>query len=285
MENGNSTPTTAPQLRGYINPFTDFGFKWLFKNEQHKIILITFLNDLLHGEKVIKEVTYLESDIQAEDPNGRNCLFDIICKDQNDERYIIEMQNKSEQFMLNRLIYYTSRLHASGGVKGVWDYQVSGIITICIANFLIYKDDRVREEYEIVNRLHMDREIKNYKIITLHLPKVPKNEEDCATEIEKWLHLLIQMTRMENIALREQRAIFKKLLEVGNVAALNEHDRAQYECNLKHCAVFMSQLEYAEKQGEEKGREEAAIAMKRDGIDFSIIAKYTKLSVSQIEKL
>jgi predicted transposase/invertase (TIGR01784 family) len=110
---------------------------------------------------------------------------------------------------------------------------------------------------------------------------------------------------MENIALREQRAIFKKLLEVGNVAALNEHDRAQYECNLKHCAVFMSQLEYAEKQGEdrgiekgiEKGREEGLVAgmekgilltastMKNRGIAASVIADCTGLSINQIENL
>ena len=31
----------------YIDPFPDFGFKWLFGNEKHKDILIRFLNDLI----------------------------------------------------------------------------------------------------------------------------------------------------------------------------------------------------------------------------------------------
>ncbi|MEO1953352.1 MAG: PD-(D/E)XK nuclease family transposase [Campylobacterales bacterium] len=30
----------------YIDPFTDFGFKWLFGNEKHKNILIKFIYDL-----------------------------------------------------------------------------------------------------------------------------------------------------------------------------------------------------------------------------------------------
>ena len=34
----------------YIDPFTDFGFKWLFGTEENKAILISFLNDLLDIE-------------------------------------------------------------------------------------------------------------------------------------------------------------------------------------------------------------------------------------------
>lgn len=90
---------------------------------------------------------------------------------------------------------------------------------------------------------------------------------------------------MENITLAEQREIFKKLLEVGNVAAPNEHDRAQYECNLKHCAVFISQLEYAEKKGREEGKYQAALKMKIKGIAIPVIAECTGLSEEQIEVL
>ncbi len=35
----------------YIDPFTDFGFKWLFGNIKHKRILIQFLNDLIDDLK------------------------------------------------------------------------------------------------------------------------------------------------------------------------------------------------------------------------------------------
>jgi len=30
----------------YIDPFTDFGFKHIFGNEENKVLLISFLNDL-----------------------------------------------------------------------------------------------------------------------------------------------------------------------------------------------------------------------------------------------
>ena len=40
----------------FINPFTDFGFKFLFGREVEKELLIDFLNDLLVGEHVITDI-------------------------------------------------------------------------------------------------------------------------------------------------------------------------------------------------------------------------------------
>ena len=34
-------------LGTFVNPFTDFGFKRIFGNEESKPLLISFLNDLL----------------------------------------------------------------------------------------------------------------------------------------------------------------------------------------------------------------------------------------------
>ena len=42
----------------YIDPFTDFGFKHIFGNINHKEILIKFLNDLLELEYKIIEIKY-----------------------------------------------------------------------------------------------------------------------------------------------------------------------------------------------------------------------------------
>ena len=40
----------------FINPFTDYGFKFLFGREVEKELLIDFLNDLLSGEHVITDI-------------------------------------------------------------------------------------------------------------------------------------------------------------------------------------------------------------------------------------
>ena len=50
----------------FINPFTDFGFKFLFGREVEKELLIDFLNDLLVGEHVITDIQFLNNEQQPE---------------------------------------------------------------------------------------------------------------------------------------------------------------------------------------------------------------------------
>ena len=46
----------------YVNPYTDFGFKKLFGTEINKDLLISFINSLLHGREVVKDLTYLNTE-------------------------------------------------------------------------------------------------------------------------------------------------------------------------------------------------------------------------------
>ncbi len=47
----------------YINPFTDFGFKKLFREEPNKNLLLDFLNELLKEEQgTITELNYLKNE-------------------------------------------------------------------------------------------------------------------------------------------------------------------------------------------------------------------------------
>ena len=50
----------------FINPFTDYGFKFLFGREVEKELLISFLNDLLVGEHVITDIQFLNNEQQPE---------------------------------------------------------------------------------------------------------------------------------------------------------------------------------------------------------------------------
>ena len=46
----------------YINPYTDFGFKWLFGTEKNKAILIDFLNALFDGMEVVEDLEYRQNE-------------------------------------------------------------------------------------------------------------------------------------------------------------------------------------------------------------------------------
>lgn len=61
----------------FINPFTDYGFKKIFGQEISKDLLIDFLNDLLEGERVITDLTFLNNEQLPEYDEGRGLIYDI----------------------------------------------------------------------------------------------------------------------------------------------------------------------------------------------------------------
>ena len=73
----------------FINPFTDFGFKFLFGREVEKELLIDFLNDLLVGEHVITDIQFLNSEQQPEVKTERGLIYDIYCVTDTGERIIV----------------------------------------------------------------------------------------------------------------------------------------------------------------------------------------------------
>jgi predicted transposase/invertase (TIGR01784 family) len=143
-------------------------------------------------------------------------------------------------------------------------------------------------------------------VIILQLTKIPGTYEECDTDLKKWLYLLVKMTHMGSITLvNEKKAAFKKLLKVAELTALTQEDRALYEEKVKVYRDYVNQLDYAIKEGIQKGRKEGreeglavgiekgkdegilltASAMKSNGADIAFIVKCTGLSIGEIEKL
>ena len=80
----------------FINPFTDVGFKKIFGQEVSKDLLIDFLNDLLVGERSIKDITFLDKELLPEYMGDRGVIYDIYCTTEAGEHIIVEMQNRQQ---------------------------------------------------------------------------------------------------------------------------------------------------------------------------------------------
>lgn len=94
----------------FINPFTDYGFKKIFGQEISKDLLIDFLNDLLKGERVITDFTFLNNEQLPADEDGRSLIYDIYCSTDTGEKIIVEMQNKSQLRFKERTLYISPML-------------------------------------------------------------------------------------------------------------------------------------------------------------------------------
>ena len=86
-------------LGKFLDPKNDIAFKKIFGTEKNKDILIHFLNDVLtfkeHGH--IVEVNFLKTIQDPETAAKKTSIVDILCKDQNGNIYIVEMQVAKEK--------------------------------------------------------------------------------------------------------------------------------------------------------------------------------------------
>ena len=124
----------------YINPYTDFGFKKLFGTEMNKDLLISFLNALFMGHQNIKDISYLPMERLGIYGN-RRAIFDVYCEDENGAKFIVEMQNVSQQYYKDRSVFYSTfpiQDQAKSGDE--WDFNLKDVYTVGVLNF-VFKDD------------------------------------------------------------------------------------------------------------------------------------------------
>lgn len=120
----------------YINPLTDFGFKYIFGEEEHKEFLISFLNALFTDEEPIVDVKFIDKEHIGLSKNERALIYDIHCTTESGQKLIVEMQNRYQAHFRDRALYYMSVDIAHQGLKGEeWDYRLTPVYGVFLMNF------------------------------------------------------------------------------------------------------------------------------------------------------
>ena len=134
----------------YVNPFTDFGFKKLFGEEDSKKSLISFLNDILPIEHKIITLTFGNSEFLGTIKENRKSVFDIYCIDEKNHHFIVELQNARQEFFKDRTVYYSTFPIQKQAIKGKeWTYKLCPVYCIALLGFA-FADDTVTAQEEII---------------------------------------------------------------------------------------------------------------------------------------
>ena len=269
----------------YINPFTDFGFKKLFGTEVNKDLLMDFLNELIHCQGKIKEVKYLNSEQLGRSADDRRAVFDIYCETDIGETFIVEMQKAKLNFFKDRSVHYASFPIREQGLRGDWDYRLKAVYTVGILNFVFNESKNDKDYYHSEVKL-MDTQKKTVfydklTFIYLEMPKFNKGIDELETRFEKWMYVLKNLPKLQNLPSQLQERIFEKIFRVAEIAKMNNKEIAEYEDSLKKFRDLNNALETAKMEG----KNETALKMLEDGMSIENICKYTGLSEEQIKEL
>ena len=297
----------------YINPYTDYGFKYFFGTEPNKDLTLHFVNALLQGREVIKSLTLLPNEQLGDTEEDRRSVFDVYCENEKGDKIIIEMQKAEQQWFKDRSVYYSSFPIRSQGEKGKWLFGLKAVYTIGILNF-VFDEDKDDENYyhHVVQLMDVNKKEVFYDKLTyiyLEMPKFTKTEEELEDITDKWLYALKNLPRLLERPKALQERIFSKFFEVAEVAALPKEEYAKYWESEKvfydNQGAFMTADNKGYSRGVAEGRAQGvaeghaqgvaegriaerqanARKMKSKGMSAEDIAEITGLALEDIEVL
>ena len=272
----------------FVDVKTDIAFKKIFGSDQHKDILIGFLNAVLEleGDRRIKTVT-LKNPWQPPDiPILKETILDIRAVDNRDISFIVEMQIKDTKFFDKRAIYYTSKAY-TGQIKKGEDYpKLNQVIFIGILDFNSFEGNNYLTRHLILNRETMNQDLRDLEFNFIELKKFNKCEEELDSIIEKWIYFI---KNAENLTMIPKSAAeIPELNEAYGLAAMNawtEEELEIYEYWQIRDAGDRHKIQEEFEKGIEKGIEKVAHEMIKDGESNDKIRKYTGLTDDEIERL
>jgi predicted transposase/invertase (TIGR01784 family) len=286
-------------MERYINPYSDFGFKKLFGEEGNKELLRDFLNTLLPAKHQIATLTFANGERLGDNRTERMVAFDIHCKNEKGEPFIVEMQRAEQDHFIERAIIYICDVVRSQNprpkdpVTGKRpstrkSYNLIPVYFIGILDFLY---DNGKFKHELFLR-HIDLRDQNGELVTklLHLtlaqmPLFNKTPEELVTQQDKWFYFLHNLTSFERIPAILNEPIFQQAFETASYVALTPEEQEAYKESNRERDANVSALAFAHEKGIAKGIRKTARNLKKMGLSAGDIEKATGLTAAQIKKL
>ena len=271
----------------YIDPFTDFGFKKLFGEECNKDLLLDFLNELLHKEEgKIVSITYLKTERLGISEESRKAVFDLYCENEKGEKFIVELQKSRQEYFKDRTLYYSTFAITDQAVKGSkWNFKLKDVYVVAILNFVLEENtnpDKYRYDVMLTDIETNDVFYEKLRYVYLEMPKFKKETKELETRFEKWMYVLKNLDRLDNIPDSLREKVFEKMFAAAEVAKLTKEEYKAYIDSLNSYRDYNNALDYAKK---EEKLEIAKNAKEILGLSIDQIQKLTGLSIEEIEKI
>lgn len=253
----------------FINPLTDFGFKFLFGQEENKDFLLSFLNALKISATEITDVRFIDKELLSENKDGRALIYDLHCITSDGKNIIVEMQNRYQTYFNDRALYYLSKDIANQGKKGSgWKYKLTPVHGIFMMNFK-WKgspDEQLRTDVGLMDIRTKELFSDKLMMTFLKIPLMDKSPEECKNTLERWIYLLKNMEHMEALPTTFLKdPTFRRLEKIAKVGALPKCERRAYEESLKRYRDWNAVVEGGHEQGRMIGHAEGLVEGRAEG--------------------
>lgn len=283
----------------------DYAIKYLLKDKGDYEIVEGFISAILcdAGYGSVKIKALLESESNRESRELKRSIADVIVEDERGHKYIVEIDRSYTSMFLNKACFNTCRLIVDSlGVSE--DYAtIKKVFHINLLYFPysdmkspLYHGKTIFREIDTQHSMHLHLADMGGKIFDLYnifpeyfVISIPLFNDIIKKEIDEWLYFAKHSEVRDDF----KSPYMKKVSERLNILKMTPFEREDYHNHvsksLKERDYIVSAEEKGKTAGMALGEKERSIKTARrmlsDNEPIEKIAKYTELSIEEINKL
>lgn len=246
----------------FADPKTDFAFKRIFGSEEHKYVLIGFLNDILDLDEPhrIVSVELLPADQRPPVAELKHSIVDVKCIDAQGIHYVVEMQVLQVEGFEKRVVYNVAKAYVNQIARGALYPSLNDVVGITICDFELWPDTPDRKipmlsRWRMVEQHSGAKELGQIRLVFLELPKYDTTHPPQSV-IEKWAYFFREADNLSVVPQELSEHPFVDALDAARTAGFTVEEWDAYILSGIAIQNERGALSFAEKRGLEKGRKQ-----------------------------
>lgn len=262
--------TNEANMAKYLDPKADLTFKKIFGN--HPDLLMSLLNALLplREDQQIKSIEYMNNELVPVNPERKNTIVDVRCKDAEGRHFCVEMQMEWTVAFMQRVLFNASKIYVSQPQRGENYSYLHPVYSLNLVNAIFEPEVAdYRHDYSIVHDKYSNKVIEGLHFTFIELPKFTPHTMTEKRMAVLWLRFLTEIedgTREVPEDLSQNPEINKALVELEE-SAYSEKELLAYDKFWDNVSTEVTLIEGKLKEGFEKGREEGFEKGREEGIE------------------
>ncbi len=291
----------------------DAGFKATFRDPDNSKALILLLNTFLPPERKIHSLTFPDRELDGLSPGNKVHRFDLRCKDQYGNDFIVEMQRGAFSEFMKRSMAYAAGTYSSNIDRG--DSEYVSAVPVYMISFLAKKssDPLISNSTRLVKRgwfiddegQSFENQFINFIFVRLYeVNNLPEPDKDTPS-VERCCWLMMHLAEMDSDPDPSVVGEYGDIVEAAKIAGFDKNKKLQYKMGLDYERLQEALLREKVAEGREEGRAEGIVEGEAKGraegraeanretarnmlqmnLDVLTISKATGLSVEEIQAL
>ena len=272
----------------YANIMLDTAFKIVFGSAANKALLIQLLECLIPGKK-IASLKYEDKEIPGFFVTEKKTIFDLYCKTDKGERFVVEMQLHEQSHYCDRALFYSTypireqlitakeedKLRKSKKRKKIDSYELKPVYMVSILDHSLrhVSSEAIRDglvsSYSIRADKGKELMTDSLHFIYLELGRLPYQKDEawkCETLVEKLAFAFKYMSLLHERPAEFGEAFFRRLFQAAELAEMTPDQRRQYDIDMFTEIDRRAQLAFASEKGLAEGREKGLAEGRERGL-------------------